>query len=220
MNVQQIMCKEAPCFEALLRAFFAGHHSMEGRHWKRLRRWSLGPSKDVAFLSADTLSEWLIDACNVIQCPPIFKLDVAHPPQSRCFHCQRHWCTHDGHPLRRRVVHQLRCHGSEVHRHRDTPDSGSSPILWLPVQGRPTRKLLSYSVDHARRRARSQSRKSCPPVADHQTNGICGKASEVCSSAQKTDNSGSFPDAYAVRTEYVRTPVCDHSFPWTCLFIS
>ena len=42
------------------------------------------------------------------------------------------------------------------------------------------------------------------------------------------DSSGVFSDAFAVyrtvpytvRTAYVRTPVCDHSFPRTCLFIS
>jgi len=36
-NVRQIPCIEAPCFAALLRAFFAGQHSMEGRRGKRLR---------------------------------------------------------------------------------------------------------------------------------------------------------------------------------------
>ena len=36
--VRQIPCSEAPRFVALLRAFFAGQHSMEARHGKRLRR--------------------------------------------------------------------------------------------------------------------------------------------------------------------------------------
>ncbi len=42
-NVRQIPCSEAPRFAALLRAFFAGQHSMKGLHGRRLRRWALGP---------------------------------------------------------------------------------------------------------------------------------------------------------------------------------
>ena len=64
LNVRQIPCSEALRFAALLRAFFVGQHSMEGRHGKRLRRWSLGLSKDTALWSADTVSGWLLDACN------------------------------------------------------------------------------------------------------------------------------------------------------------
>ena len=70
LNVRQIPCNEASRFAALLRAFFAGRHSMEGRHGKRLRLWSLGPSEDTTLWSADTLSGWLLDACNVVQCHP------------------------------------------------------------------------------------------------------------------------------------------------------
>jgi len=65
-NVRQIPCSEAPRFAALLRAFFAGHHSMEGRHGKRLRRWSLGPSEATPLWSANTVSGWLLHACNAI----------------------------------------------------------------------------------------------------------------------------------------------------------
>ncbi len=61
-NVRQIPCNVVPRIAALMRAFFVGQHSMEGRHGKRLRRWSLGPSKDKALWSADTLSSWLLDA--------------------------------------------------------------------------------------------------------------------------------------------------------------
>ena len=137
-SVRQIPCSKAPRFAALLRAFFAGQHSMKGRNGQRLRRWSLGPTEDSALWSADTVSGWLLLACNVVQCHPPrrLQLDVAQPPQRGCFRCQRHWCSLDGHPLRWRMVHQLHCHGSEVHRLRDAADSGSSHILWLPVQVR------------------------------------------------------------------------------------
>ena len=37
-NVRQIPCNMAPRFAALLRAFFAGQHSMKGRNGQRLRR--------------------------------------------------------------------------------------------------------------------------------------------------------------------------------------
>ena len=61
LNVRHIPYNEAPRFAALLRAFFAGHHSMEARNGKRLRRLSLGPSGYTTFWSADTLSGWLLD---------------------------------------------------------------------------------------------------------------------------------------------------------------
>jgi len=35
-NVRLIPCSEAPRLAALMLAFFAGHHSMEGSHGKRL----------------------------------------------------------------------------------------------------------------------------------------------------------------------------------------
>jgi hypothetical protein len=69
-NVRQIPCSKAPRFAALLRAFFAGQHSMKGRNGQRSRRWSLGPSEDTALWSADTVSGWLLLACNVVQCHP------------------------------------------------------------------------------------------------------------------------------------------------------
>ncbi len=70
LNVRQIPCNKAPRFAALLRAFFAGQHSMKGRNGQRLRRWSLGPSEDTTLWSADTVSGWLLLACNALQCPP------------------------------------------------------------------------------------------------------------------------------------------------------
>ncbi len=69
-NVRQNPCSDVPCIVALLRAFFAGQHAMEGRHGKRRRRLSLGPSDDKALWSADTLSGWLLDACKVVRCRP------------------------------------------------------------------------------------------------------------------------------------------------------
>ncbi len=83
-NVRQIPCNVVPRIAALLRAFLDGQHSMEGRHGKRLRRWSLGPSKDKALWSADTLSSWLLDACKYscqVPIPRRFQLDVAQPPK-------------------------------------------------------------------------------------------------------------------------------------------
>jgi hypothetical protein len=78
-SVRQIPCSVVPRIAALLRAFFAGQHSMEGRHGKRRRRWSLGPSEDKALWSADTLSGWHLDACKAVTCPTPrrFQLDVA-----------------------------------------------------------------------------------------------------------------------------------------------
>ena len=38
MNARQIPCRKAPRFAALVRSFFAGQHSMKGRHGKRMRR--------------------------------------------------------------------------------------------------------------------------------------------------------------------------------------
>jgi hypothetical protein len=70
LNVRQIPCSEAARFTTLLRAFFAGQRSMEGRHDKRLRRWSLGPSEDKELWSADTISGWLLQACKAIQRQP------------------------------------------------------------------------------------------------------------------------------------------------------
>jgi len=57
LNVRHIPCDETPRFAALLRVFFAGYHSMEGRQRKRLRRLPLGPSEDTTLWSVDTLSE-------------------------------------------------------------------------------------------------------------------------------------------------------------------
>ena len=71
-NVRQIACSKAPRFATLLRAFFAGQHSMKGRNGQRLRRWSLGPSQDTALWSADTVSGWLLLACNAV---------LFHPPE-------------------------------------------------------------------------------------------------------------------------------------------
>ncbi len=73
-NVRQIPCSEAPLFAALLRAFFAGQHSMERRHGKRLMRLSLGPLEDIALWSADTVSGWLLDVSNAVQCHPLMVL--------------------------------------------------------------------------------------------------------------------------------------------------
>ena len=69
-NVRQISRSEAPRSAALRRVFFAGQHSMEGRHGERMRRWSLWPSEDTELWSADTVSGWLLDACNAVQCHP------------------------------------------------------------------------------------------------------------------------------------------------------
>jgi hypothetical protein len=69
-NVQHIPCSESTRFTALLRAFFAGEYSMEGRHGKHMRRWPLVPSEDTTLWSADTVSRWLIHACNAVQCLP------------------------------------------------------------------------------------------------------------------------------------------------------
>ncbi len=70
LNVRQIPCNETLRFVVLLRASIAGQLSMKGRYGKRLRRWSLGPSKDLELWSADTLSGWLLHACNAVQCHP------------------------------------------------------------------------------------------------------------------------------------------------------
>ena len=69
-NVRQIPCSQAPRFAALLRAFFAGQDSMKGRNGKRLRRWALFPPDDKALWSADTVSGWLLQACNAVKCQP------------------------------------------------------------------------------------------------------------------------------------------------------
>jgi hypothetical protein len=52
MNVRQNPSREAPHFAAFLRAFFAGHHSLRGRHGQRLRRWALGFSEKSKLWSA------------------------------------------------------------------------------------------------------------------------------------------------------------------------
>jgi hypothetical protein len=82
-SVRQIPYREAPRFAALLRAFFAGHHSMEGRLKTRQRRWALGPYEDLALWSAVTVSGWLLEACNIVKCTPRrFKLNVARDTTS------------------------------------------------------------------------------------------------------------------------------------------
>jgi len=69
-NVRQIPCIKAPRFAALLRAVFAGQHTMKGRQGQRLRRWCLCPSEDTTLWSADTVSGWLLLTCNAVQCHP------------------------------------------------------------------------------------------------------------------------------------------------------
>jgi hypothetical protein len=68
MNVKQIACRQAPRFAALLRAFFAGQHTLKGRRGKRLRCWALGPSEDLELWSADTITGWLHEACEAVKC--------------------------------------------------------------------------------------------------------------------------------------------------------
>ncbi len=112
-NVRQIPCIVVPRIAALLRAFFAGQHCMEGLQGKCLRRWAIGPSEDKVLWSADTLSvgSWTLA-----------KLSGATPPKvsARCrtlsakglavyFRRQRHRCSFGGHPLNRWMVHQLDC---------------------------------------------------------------------------------------------------------------
>ena len=160
--------------------------------------------------------------------PRRFQLDIAQPPQRGCFRSKRHWCSPHGHPLRGGLVHQLHCPRGKVHRLRDAADSGSSPLLWLPVQERPFRRLLSIIECSVGSRVCPLFVADCLPWLFIQQMVFAAKQVRFAPLPIVIDSSGVFSDTFAVsrtvqytvRTAYVRTPVCDHSFPRTCLFIS